>query len=159
LALSCPDPAGCAFPKESILIEPANLRQDESRPWDIYSIGSGLYKKDTVMDVLVTSALHKSCLTHTSKSSDYVIRKAENEKYRKDARSAGPIHSSCTKRFVPLAINHMGLRGGHFNSVLKEFATSMVIKPSGCSLTKGLFALSMKGALRRILNTWGARLT
>ena len=54
-------------------------------------MGTGLYKKDTMMDLVVTSTLQKSCLTHTSKSSDYVIRKAENEKYRKDARSAGPI--------------------------------------------------------------------
>jgi hypothetical protein len=43
LVLSCPDPVGCAFPKESILIdEPAHLRQDKSRPGDIYAMGTGL---------------------------------------------------------------------------------------------------------------------
>jgi len=51
------------------------------------------------------------------------------------------------------------MRGGHFNASLKEFATTLATKPSGCSLMKGPFALSMKGALRRILNAWGARLT
>jgi hypothetical protein len=79
--LSCPDPVGCAFPKASSLIEPAHLRQDKSRPGDIFAMGKGLYRKDdTVMDLVVTSDLQKSCLIHTSKSSDYAIRKAENEK-------------------------------------------------------------------------------
>jgi len=159
LVLSCPDLVGCAFPKESSLIETAHLHQGKSRLGDIYAMGTGLYKKDTVMDLVVTSALQKSCLTHISKSSDYAIRKAENEKYKKDARSAGPIQNSSTKRFVPLAMNHMGMRGGHFNASLEEFATTLVTKPSGCSLMKGPFALTMKGALRRILNAWGARLT
>jgi hypothetical protein len=159
VVLSCPDPAGCAFPKASILIEPAHLRQDKSRPGDIYAMGAGLYRKDTVMDVVITSALQRSCLTNTSKSSDYAIRRVETEKFRKDARSVGPIQNSSTKRFVPLALNHFGMRGGHFNAVLKEYATTLVTKPSGCPLMKGPFALSMKGALRKILNTWGARLT
>jgi hypothetical protein len=73
LALSCPDHAGCASPKESILIEPAHLRQDKSRAWDIYAMGNTLYRKDPVMDLVVISSLQKSCLTNTSKSSDYVI--------------------------------------------------------------------------------------
>jgi hypothetical protein len=93
-----PDPAGCAFPKESILIEPAYLRQDKSRRGDIYAMGTGLYRKDTVMDLVVTSALQKWCLTHTSKSSDYAIRKAKNEMYMKDARSAGPIQNNSTNQ-------------------------------------------------------------
>jgi hypothetical protein len=71
LVLSCPDPAGCAFPKASILIETAHLRQDKSRPGDIYAVGAGLYTKNTVMDVVVTSAMQKSCLSNTSQSSDY----------------------------------------------------------------------------------------
>jgi hypothetical protein len=48
----------------------------------------------------------------------------------KDARSAGPIHNSSTKRLVPMAMNHMGLRGGHFNASLKELATTLVTRPS-----------------------------
>ena len=74
LVLFCPDPVGCAFPKESILIEPAHLRQDKTHLSDIYVMGTGLYRKDIVMDLVVISALQKSCLTHTSKSSDYAIR-------------------------------------------------------------------------------------
>ena len=60
---------------------------------------------------------------------------------------------------VPLALNHLGLRGGHFQAVLKEFATILVIRPGGCALLQGPFALSINGALLKILNTWGSRLT
>ena len=74
------------------------------------------------MDIVVTSAMQRSCLTQSSKSSDHAIRKDENEKFKKDARSVGPIQLSSTKSFNPLAINHFGLRGGHFNAALKEFA-------------------------------------
>ncbi len=65
---------------------------------------------------------------------------------------------SSTMRFIPLALNHLGLRGLHFKVVLKEFATSMVTKPEGCSLQHGPFALTHSGALHKILRTWGARL-
>jgi hypothetical protein len=34
-----------------------------------------------------------------------------------------PISSSSTTCIVPLALNHFGLRGSHFQAVLKEFAT------------------------------------
>jgi len=56
-------------------------------------------------------------------------------------------------------MNRFGLRGGHFNATLKEFASLLVLRPSGCSLMKGPFALSLNGALRKILETWGSRLT
>jgi len=91
LVLSCPDPAGCAFPKDSILIEPPHLRQDQSRPRDIYAVGHSLHMKDTCMDVVITFAIQRSCLSYSSKSSDHFIRKAENDKFRKDARSTKPI--------------------------------------------------------------------
>jgi hypothetical protein len=54
LVLSCPDPVGCAFPSASVLIEPRHLRQDNSRPGDIFVMGNGMHTKDTVMDVVVT---------------------------------------------------------------------------------------------------------
>jgi hypothetical protein len=57
LVLSCPGPGECPFPKESILIEPAHLRQDKSRPCDIYAMGTGLYRKGIVMDLVAISAL------------------------------------------------------------------------------------------------------
>ena len=111
------------------------------------------------MDVVITSALKQSCLLQATKGSDYAIRRAESAKFRADARSVGPIQSSSTRRLVPLALNHLGLRGGHFNAVLKEFATILVTRPGGCSLLQGPFALSVNGAFLKILNTWGSRLT
>ncbi len=116
-------------------------------------MGTGMHKRDFVMDIVVTSALQRSCLSQTSKSSNHVVRKVENDKFMKDANSVGPIQTSSTKRFIPIAMNHFGKRGGLFNSVLKEFATIMVTRPSGYSLMRGPFALSMNGALRKILHS------
>ena len=62
-------------------------------------------------------------------------------------------------RFIPLALNYFGLRGPHFQAVLKEFATILVTKPEGCSLLNGPFALTHSGALYKIMRTWGSRLT
>jgi hypothetical protein len=60
--LSCLDPAGCVFLSASILIEPRHLRQDNSRrPGDIFVMGNGMHKNDSVMDVMVTSAMQKTC--------------------------------------------------------------------------------------------------
>ena len=105
------------------------------------------------MDIIITSVLKQSCLSNASKGSDYVLHVVESVKLRKDARSAGPIQSSATRRLIPLALNHMGLRGGHFQAILKEFATILVTMPGGCSLLQGPFALSITGALHKILNT------
>ena len=111
------------------------------------------------MDIVVTSALKHSCLINAVNGSDYVIRAAESLKFRADARSTSPIHSSATRRLIPLALNHTGLRGGHFQAMMKEFATILVTRPGGCSLLQGPFAFSLNGALHKILNTWGSRLT
>ena len=62
-------------------------------------------------------------------------------------------------RFISLAMNHFGLRGSHFNAALREFASQLVMRPNGCSLVSGPFALSLNGALTKILYSWGARLT
>jgi hypothetical protein len=43
--------------------------------------------------------------------------------------------------------------------VLKEFATTLVTRLGGCPLLKGPFALSINGALRKVQNSRGARLT
>jgi hypothetical protein len=118
-----------------------------------------MQRKDVVMDVIITSVLKKSCLSNASKGSDSVLRVVEALKLDKDARSSGPIQSSTTRRSIPLALNHMGLRGGHFQALLKEFTTILVTKPGGCSLLQGPFALSINGALHKILSSWGSRLT
>jgi hypothetical protein len=75
------------------------------------------------MDIIITSAIKQSCLTHSLKGSDYVIRDAEFVKFRKDARSSCLVQSSSTRRLIPLALNHLGLRGCHFHAMMKEFAT------------------------------------
>jgi hypothetical protein len=62
-------------------------------------------------------------------------------------------------RFDPLALNHFGLRGPHFQAVLKEFATILVTRPEGCVLLQGPFTLTHNGALHKILRTRGSCLT
>ena len=111
------------------------------------------------MDVVITSVLKQSCLSNVAKGSDYVLRTVEAVKFRKDSRSICLIQSFATRRVVLLAINHLGLRGGHFQALLKEFATTLVTRLGGCVLLQGLFALFINGALHKILNTWGSRLT
>ena len=50
-----------------------------------------MHTKDTVMDIVITSALKQSCLLQSLKGSDYAIRKAKTVKFKADARSSGPI--------------------------------------------------------------------
>ena len=159
LVFTSSSPGGNAFPSASVLIEPMHLRYDMSRPGDVYAVGNGMHRKGIVMDIVITSALKQSCLLQSIKGSDYAIRKADSVKFRADDRSTGPIQSSSTRRLVPLALKHLGLRGGHFAEVLKEFATILVTRPGGCALLQSPFALSINGALLKILNTWGSHLT
>ena len=153
LVLSNANPAGCAFPPSSIMIEPPHLRPDQTRPGDIYACGRGIHRKDSVMDVVIASALQKSCLSSSTRSSDFVLRQAENKKFNSDAKSSYSIQKSTTQRFIPLAMNHVGLRGGHFSSALREVATQLVTRPEGCPLLRGPFALSHMGAFKKILYT------
>jgi len=126
----------------SSLIDPPHLCQNKSRPGDIYAIGNGLHMKDSAIDTLITSTLQRSGLSQSSKLSDHAIKKAENEKFRKDAKSTGLIQLSATKRIIPLAMNRFSLRGGHFNATLKEFASP---SPSSQRL------LPHEGSLRLLL--------
>ena len=64
------------------------------------------------MDTVVTSALQKPCLSQSSISSDHTIGKAENEKFRNNFKSSGLVLNNVTKRFIPLAMNRLGLRVG-----------------------------------------------
>ena len=123
------------------------------------ALGRDVHRLDTAMDVVVASALQKSCLTSITKSSDIVLKAAEKTKFRKDLNSMKPIASSSTMRFIPLALNHFGLRGPHFQAALKEFATIVVTRPEGCALLRGPFALTLSGALHKILRSWGSCLT
>jgi hypothetical protein len=160
LVLANPSPGGVAFLASSVLIEPLHLRKVKSRPGDIMALGRDVHRMDTTMDIVIASALQKSCLTSITKSSDIIVLKAaEKTKFRKYSISSNPISSSSTMRFVPLALNHFGMRGPHFHAMLKEFATIVVTKPEGCSLLRGPFALTHSGALHKILRCWGSCLT
>jgi len=113
MGLSCPAPAECVIPTTYALVEPRHLRQDMSRPGDVYASGQGIHMTEAVMDIVITSELHKSCLFQTTLSSDFVIRDVENRKFISDANSSGLIQNSATGRFISLTLNHLGLRGGH----------------------------------------------
>jgi len=113
-----------------------------------------MHRKYSLMDIIITCAIKHSCLTRVIKGSDYVIRNVESVKFRKDARSAssGHVQSSSNRRLIPLALNHLGLRGGHIQAMLKEFATILVTRPRGSLSSKApspspLTALSTRGAL------------
>jgi len=155
MVLSNPYPGGAAFPTTSILIEPPHLRNDKFRPGDILTLSRDVHMMDTTMDLVIASGLTKSSLSSSCKSSDFILKGAERAKFGKDKRSVNPISFSSTMRFVPLALNHLGLRGPHFQAMLKEFASIMVTKPERCSLLKGPFASTHTGALHKILRTWG----
>ena len=83
-----------------------------SRPRDVYAIENDMHIEDSVMDTVVTSALQKPCLSQSSISSDHTIGKAENEKFRNNFKSSGLVLNNVTKRFIPLAMNRLGLRVG-----------------------------------------------
>ena len=159
LSINSVHPGGAAFPASIHLIAPPHLRSDMSRPGDILALGRDVHGIDTAMDLVIDLGLTKSCLSPSLKSSDFVLKGAERVKFGKDRRSVNPIASSSTVRFVPLALNHMRLRGPHFQAVLKEFASILVTKPEGCSLLRGPFALTHSGALKKIMCTSGARIT
>ena len=89
------------------------------------ALGRDVHRLDTAIDLVIASALQKSCLSSIDKSSDIVLKAAYKSKFKKDLNSANLISSS-TMRFVPLALNHFGLRGPHFQGVLKEFAMIVV---------------------------------
>ena len=98
LVLSNVNPRGAAFPASSILIEPSHLRSDRSRPGDILALGRDVHRLDTAMDLVIAFGLTKSCLSSSSKSSDFVLKGAERAKFGKDRRSVNPIALSSTMR-------------------------------------------------------------
>jgi hypothetical protein len=86
------------------------------------------------MDLMVTSSLSISTLLHTSKSFDYALRLVENKKFNKDLRNPEHLQHSATQRFIPLVLNQCGKRGPHFEATLREFASLLIKRSSGCSL-------------------------
>jgi len=159
MVLTKPNHGEATFPASSVFIEPARLQRDKSRPGDILALGRDVHRLGTTMNLVVVSGLKKSCLSSSCKSSDFILKAAEKTKFRKDLNSIKPIATSSTMRFAPLALNHVGLRGSHFQAVLKEFATIVVTRPEGCYLLQGPFALTHSGALHKIMRSWGSLLT
>jgi hypothetical protein len=151
LTLFNSNPGGVAFPSNQLLIEPRHLRSDDSRPGDLYAIAGGLHAKYAAMDLMITSSLSKSTLLHTSKSSDYSLRIAENTKFTKDLRSTYPLQRSAAQRFIPLVLNQCRKRGPHFEATLKEFANQLIKRFSGCNLLHGPFSLPPTVALAKVL--------
>jgi len=129
----------------------------KSRPGDILALVRDVYMLDTAMDIAIASCLTKPRIFSFCKSPDFVLKVAETAKFGKDRRFVNPIPpSSSTMCFIPLALNHLGLGGPHFQAVFKKFATILVIKPEGCSLLQGSFALTHTGTLDKILISWGS---
>ena len=135
------------------------MRNDALRPGDLYALASGLHAKDVAMDVVLCTALSRSCLLHSYTSSDFILRQAENNKFTKYLRNSEPLHYSATQRFIPLVMNQCSCRGPHFEAILREHASFMINRPSGCRLLQGPLAIPPTIALAKVLAVWGARLT
>ena len=100
------------------------------------ALGRDVHMFDIAMNIMIASGLIiKSCLSSSCKSSDFVLHATEKAKFGKDGRSMNPMSSSSTMCFAPLALNHFGLRGPHFQAVLMEFATIPVTNKAGGMLT------------------------
>ena len=56
-------------------------------------------------------------------------------------------------------MNQFGLRGPHFFAALRDFASLLVTRPSGCRLLLGPFAVKPNVAISKIMFAWGSRLT
>ena len=59
---------------DAYLLEKKRMRSDASRPRDLYDIAGGTHAKYAAMDGIIVSSMYKSCLLHSSTSSDYVLR-------------------------------------------------------------------------------------
>jgi len=53
MVLTSSSPGGCVFLAVSVFIEPRHLRQDGSRPGDVYAIGNRMLGKDLVMNIII----------------------------------------------------------------------------------------------------------
>jgi hypothetical protein len=122
---------------------------------DIMALGRDVHRMDSAMDIDISLGLAKSCLSSSCKSSDFVLKAVESTKFAKDKRACNPISSSSTMHFIALAMNHLGLRGPHFQVTLKEFAIILVTKLEGYFLLHDPFALTHSRALHKIMRSWG----
>jgi hypothetical protein len=56
-------------------------------------------------------------------------------------------------------MNQFGRHGPHFEAALREHASLMIKRPSGCRLPQGPLAVPPTVALAKVLSAWGTRLT
>jgi len=115
--------------------------------------------KDIAMDVTTSGCTCPSYVVSASTSTDAHLRAAESVKFDKDVKSSYPLQASSSMRLVPLAANQFGRRGPHFQAALDEFASELVLRPSGCCLLSGPSRQTPREATQSILRRWGARLT
>ncbi len=108
-----------------------HLRNDVSRPGDLYAMAGGLHAKDVAMDPMISSIAYQSQLyyIYLINIRDYAMRLAENYKFNKDLRNLDHLQASSTQRLISLAMNQRGRRGPHFEAILLEYA-SLLIKRS-----------------------------
>jgi hypothetical protein len=116
---------GSAFPSSGILTEPPHLRSDKSRPGDIMALGRGAHRLNIAMYIVVASSITKSCLSSTSKSSDYVLKAIESSMFGKVKRYVNSIAASSTMRFIPLTLNHFGMRSPPLLLVISTYKHHM----------------------------------
>jgi hypothetical protein len=90
---------------------------------------------------------------------EFCFTKSRNHKFNKDLRNKESLQLSSTRRFIPLAINQCGRKGPYFEAILREHASLMIKRSSGCCLLHGPFFVPPTIALAKVLSTWGARLT
>ena len=138
--------------------EPRHLRHDGSKPGDLYRTVPGAIK-DVAMDVTTSSCTCPTNVVDASISTDKHLRAAENLKFDKDQKSCYPLQTSSSMRLVPLAANQFGRRGPHFQALLSEYASELVMRPSGCRLLSGPSRQSPDEARKTIMCRWGTVIT
>ena len=153
LALCNHDPGGIAIPPNHFILEARHLRSDASRLGDLHTVARGLHAKYASMDVVIGSSISKYCLLHSSSSSDFALRLIENKKFSKSLRNPEPLQHPATRRFIPLALKQCDRRGPHFKAILREHASLMIKRSSGCRMLQGCFAVPPNEALAEVLST------
>ena len=60
----------------------------------------------------------------SASSPDQIMHEGEGDKFSADSRSRQSLQTATSMRFIPLASNHLGRRGWHFEALLLEFVFS-----------------------------------
>ena len=156
------DPAGPIFKDDKLVdYEERHLRNDNTKPGDVTASDPACpLQRKLVMDAVAKSCTSRTALRNGSASSpDQIMHEGEGDKFSADSRSRQSLQTATSMRFIPLASNHLGRRGWHFEALLLELSFHIVHKPSGCRLMQGTFAMSADQAAADIRRCWGARLT